>query len=1658
MKERMERTFRHLHGKHSDTKPAARRLGAFAAALALMAAIVLSPAQGIAYALTGEDDGLDVGNVDYSTYGLDTDGQENPEDVTDSTAEEQPADDTEGDTEGGATGDTKGGTTGDTKDPEQGTTGDGQQESGTSGSDKDGTDTGETDTGAGESGSEGKTDPKEDVDPDATVDLEGVNLEKYIVKSTVKWSKNGKDWKSLDDLLGGKLGYDYYLKFTLDYGLATGVLWSEDKTTYCDTAYYRLPDSLSKFSGEGSVTDASGKIVGQYEVFGGGITIRYDKDFVDNNKTNDFSGTVSFSGKVADLKADADGKVDIKFNEKTSCEVTVKPKPVDLTLNKTLVKTDVEANRISYSVEIGTQDGTHGQRVTLHDALSVDRGNNTQVQVGAKYAQDTLNIQVQKKTADGTTTTVPEAEEAVETTEAADGWKLEGLEASDFTLSLPALEAGETYTVTYQSEINDRDKIYGDFTIKNTAKASSGRREDEDFYETEEKTQETSITGLITKSGSWNENTHTVTWTVTLNKNRADLTGCVLRDFLNGTNSTNELNGQSVTVQRNNGTEFTAALPYYFGYENGDPNGTRFADDEKDNAVYTFTYTTPDTPKENNGNQAWNRAYLITNNYPNGDRLDANPYATQNVGVKRGGYYNKEGLGVKENPDGTTLTLKWRLTLQPVRTLAGGWTLTDTMNEGQYLTPQQLTELEQAVQKQLGQDCTVRYTSSSNTFTVTGTKEWPSSKTLTLEYFSTRKRDVDAVRNYTFTNQATLENYQVTGYNYYHEGTVVQKLDSSSGTAVEGAETDHEYHALKNGQLKWDIIITASEKLKQAETLTVTETLPDGVTLTGLKFKRGSFFGSDIAFSTQPDSGLWTASNGASATVENGVVTLTIPQSVYNRADLHNQTFTLEVTVTPTNANRWEHDTTYPFTNKVSVSGGELSAEDNTASQTQKNFNNENYDAITKTGQTVEGAYNQIRYRIVVNPNGLTYQTGTDRLKLTDTMERPNGTTLFLEDTQVKIYDYTGGVQGAELGTNEYSYTYEERDSENVLTFHLPNSRPLMVEYVYRVKGTAGKQYTLKNHALLEGTSSQGTSSESDSSYTILESSSTVKVNGITLYKVDSANYGKHLQGAVFTLEQWNSQTQKWETVIERVTSDADGLIKTVGADGKTLLKTGVAYRLTELTAPHGYQLRAEPFDFYIDTAPADVPADYAGQLCNTSQRVYISNAEGYYTPELTKNIVENGELVKANTADHGETVNFQLTIQVAHGQPKDYVLHDTMSGLDFDAGTLKITHGVKVNGEDTVRELDAGAYTLTANANGFTVAFANDKLTPGDKLTVTYSGTVRQDAVEGAEGKVEGNPNTAWMEYADPYGTDKTPNKETRTYVPVHKTDVIVGATSGFDLYKYTVNFNGDEKPLADAKFVLYRQLGETRLYAKLDSDGKAVSWTPAEADATVVTTPESGRLHFEGLPAGAYCLQETEAPLNYEQLAEPVRVVLKQLADRSFVLSSDNAVVEDGIVRVENSYIKVPATPVDPSDVPEEPETPASSDSREEESASSETTPEQPAESEQPASSDSGEQPASPEEDASSLRPGAPTPDNQDGWVLGEHGKDDPAASSDASKPGAPMPDNQKGWVLGAKDGTGLIQTGQLNWPVPVLIALGAALIAAGVWLNRRAKRHRN
>lgn len=260
------------------------------------------------------------------------------------------------------------------------------------------------------------------------------------------------------------------------------------------------------------------------------------------------------------------------------------------------------------------------------------------------------------------------------------------------------------------------------------------------------------------------------------------------------------------------------------------------------------------------------------------------------------------------------------------------------------------------------------------------------------------------------------------------------------------------------------------------------------------------------------------------------------------------------------------------------------------------------------------------------------------------------------------------------------------------------------------------------------------------------------------------------------------------------------------------------------------------------------------GSLCSldtTDKTAEIREKNG--VPSVDKEIVENGNDVKSNNAGIGDKVNYKVTINVTAGNTSNYVLHDTMTGLDFN-------NDVKITSTKSGQLTSGYTVSTTGLSDGctFEIKFDDSVLVAGDTLTVEYSGTVNKSAVIGGNG----NKNESHLQFGD----KNTPSSETKTYV--WKVNV----------HKYTVEKTGEttsEKALAGAKFVLSRGNESENEYAVVKGN-KVTSWTNKFNDATVRVTDGTNELVYEGLDAGNYQLIETEAPTGYNKLKNPIDVVI--------------------------------------------------------------------------------------------------------------------------------------------------------------------------------------
>ena len=207
----------------------------------------------------------------------------------------------------------------------------------------------------------------------------------------------------------------------------------------------------------------------------------------------------------------------------------------------------------------------------------------------------------------------------------------------------------------------------------------------------------------------------------------------------------------------------------------------------------------------------------------------------------------------------------------------------------------------------------------------------------------------------------------------------------------------------------------------------------------------------------------------------------------------------------------------------------------------------------------------------------------------------------------------------------------------------------------------------------------------------------------------------------------------------------------------------------------------------------------------------------------------------------------------------------------------------------------------------------------------------------------------------------------------------------------------NGDLRFVYTADFagcgIALGDLTDSTLASRLEAK------LPVNAQGTTRSVSEEGTVSFTKLPLGLYLVVQTEASKGYE-------------AVNSFLVSLPMA-DESGWLYTVDATPKVGAAT--PDMTPEEPDTPTP------------TPPNEPDKPTEPGEPDTPDMPENPNGPSQPVPPG--TPEN-------------PAEPGNPDTPALP----------GNPDGAVLPQSGQLNWPVPVLACSGMLLFAVGWVLTRK------
>lgn len=294
------------------------------------------------------------------------------------------------------------------------------------------------------------------------------------------------------------------------------------------------------------------------------------------------------------------------------------------------------------------------------------------------------------------------------------------------------------------------------------------------------------------------------------------------------------------------------------------------------------------------------------------------------------------------------------------------------------------------------------------------------------------------------------------------------------------------------------------------------------------------------------------------------------------------------------------------------------------------------------------------------------------------------------------------------------------------------------------------------------------------------------------------------------------------------------------------------------------------------------------GTLCSldtTKPAATIQEKNG--VPSVDKIITSGGVVSadgKSNSASIGDTVNFKTTITAQPGA-QNYVLHDKM--------TYGLTFNNKVEVKKGESPVATSYYTLkTSDFNDdctFEIVFGQtfcDDLQKDEKITVTYSATLNENAVIAGEG----NKNETWLKYGENNNLETThPTTDTKTF-EMHV----------FKFYKDKKN-SDKETGLADAVFTLSKKSDGTEpIKLTKTNENSNIYKVNNNGTITDITTPGDGKFTIQGLGAGTYYLTEIKQPDGYNKLAKSVKVEI----DVNGAITVDGKLITgvDKLVKVEN------------------------------------------------------------------------------------------------------------------------------------------------------------
>lgn len=1077
---------------------------------------------------------------------------------------------------------------------------------------------------------------------DETKGTQNGGITRITVKKGTETLTPGKPIELKD---GDKLHLTYYFKIpedalsdltskTLTYHLPAGIQLDKEKD------FHLIDKTTNKDVGTGVIQT------------NGTVKLNFNADY---DITNPFTGQFDFQAEASAV-GDGDSST-IHFP--TNLDLVVKL-PRDLKIKKEGATPVVEngITYIKYTITVSSEDGW-SQPIEILDEL---QNNDT---IAGEYDQKSFTL---VKNNDET----PVTSYTNQFTTSTDG------KPTFHITNLGALKAGEKYKLTYRVKIT-KNNATGDGSIEFLNKARSN--------DTGWKTVKTKFEARISKDGSYNADTDKITWTVTVkNPYGQNLKGSKVEDTVTTPGATivgNVTLTQTSTSEGDWSNQLitNSITPYEdktrFEYTFGDADGKE----------YQFTYVTS-APKDTDGK------FLKVHN-DSTITIDGKKYtAGKDVTPSdRKWNFHKNPTGSFTSTGENQYTAGWSLS-SDVPNSWTEYTFVDQIKKPTYGEHYGIAlELDKAIRESLRFTTVDKQSLTAEQAGITveidyyadsfseASQAKAHSKTNATDNTTEIHTFVIHLEKGTYTGTSPVKSMNISSYYthvdttkvpagaefyiynndaWYHYKKNTDTTGLTKGVSINNSGTHPDYGSrssnyqptatgnYKSGmEVYYELVLDISswDKFPEEGTVTVTDTLPDGLT-----FKEGSakgFFGwgnwcqqnsSDTGFTFGIKQNFEVTRKGQTITFKfKNLNDKNAQHEIVNKDDAHRATHLLvryAATVTDT---KWDSPktTTGTYTNTAKWDGNEAEATITLNRSLEYLTKSATAEALKDKGKLV------VHYSLNINPAGADLLEGGNTVTLTDKLAvQAKNVTAHLDMDSVKLYDYPY-VKGTSqpLLTTSYGMVYERTTDSSTgydthtMTFTLDDSHGYVLKYDYVLD--SNDKVTLSNEAVLAGIHH----AKEETKTKMLDASGSVSKSMFTLYKVDSLNSSTRLQGATFNLSYYNgAEFVDHEGQSVHITDEKGEIVLHLGdnlkddqSGGHFNIKTDTLYKLVETAPPAGYKM---------------------GTADETTVYVIFAITEGQTADEAWE-----------NTA-HPKDLDQSKVVIVTGGQQKNYNVYNTRTWL----------------------------------------------------------------------------------------------------------------------------------------------------------------------------------------------------------------------------------------------------------------------------------------------------------------------------------------------------------------------------------------------------------